>query len=557
MSRKMKKRVLLTTVNRPFADKEEGKSVGSELFHMQLTRSQGIFSVRQMLRGWGLDYIAANLNTPTTVLHYPTLKDLKNEINRNQYTHIGIHFVVSTFQRMQKIVALIRQFSPESEIILGGYGTVLPDDIIKPFGDHICRGEGIAFMKQLMGEDNSQPIKHPYAPVKLGKILSISDPEVVGHVTSGLGCSNGCDFCCTSHFFSRKFHPFITEGKEIYDVFKNQYLEAEARGQKMGHIGLIDEDFFFNEKRTRQYLEEIRKKPFSFSIMGFGSIRSLSQYSAREIAAMGFDIIWIGLEGKDATFGKLKGTSPLQLVRELREYGVSVLGSSIIGLPYQNRDIIGEEFDRIMEIEPAFCQFLIYFAIPGTPLFNQMVKDDRFRDQYKDYKGLKKCDGFAQHLKYEEYEDGELEEIQEWMYTEEYKRLGPSIFRVCEIWLKAIPKLEGSGDKVLELRAQRLRETVKKIRPIIPLGKWLAKSPQVKDRLNALNITFTEVMGKWTLIERISVCATPLLGIWTYIKNLLYPDNMTRFIRVENHELLHNDASGGSLFVKSSAKTFE
>jgi hypothetical protein len=541
MLRPKENRVLLTTVTRPFRDKEEGKSVGSELFHAQLTRSQGVFSVRQMLRGWGLDYIAVNLDTPTTVLHYPTLKELKRQLNRYHYTHIGIHFVVSTFHRMQKMVDLVRRVSPHTEIVLGGYGTVLPDKIIKPYAHHICRGEGIDFMRKLLGEANNRPLKHPYAPVKLGSILSISEPEVVGHVTTGLGCANGCDFCCTSHFFSRKFHPFISDGKDIYQVFRNQYREAEARGQKMGHIGLIDEDFFFNEKRTRRYLEEIRKNPFSFSIMGFGSIRSLSRYSASEIAEMGFDIVWIGLEGKDADFGKLNGTPPGQLIKELKKYGVSVLASSIIGLPYQNREIIRKEFQEVLNIAPAFCQFLIYFAVPGTPLFDQMVEDNRFREEYRDYSGLKKCDGFAQHLKYNEYEDGELEDIQEWMYREEYKQLGPSIFRVCETWLKAIPVLEHSGNEILKLRAQRLRETVKKIRPIIPLGKFLAKSPQVKKRLSDLDETFTQVFGKWTLIERLAVSVTPFLGAWTYIKNRLYPDNMTTFIRVENHQLVHKE----------------
>jgi hypothetical protein len=50
--------VLLTTVCRPFGGNGEGHSVGAELFHAQVTRSQGIFSYRQVIRCWGLDYIA-------------------------------------------------------------------------------------------------------------------------------------------------------------------------------------------------------------------------------------------------------------------------------------------------------------------------------------------------------------------------------------------------------------------------------------------------------------------------------------------------------------------
>lgn len=56
--------VLLTTVCRPFGGIGEGDTVGAELFHAQVTRSQGIFSYRQVIRCWGLDYIAENIDAP-------------------------------------------------------------------------------------------------------------------------------------------------------------------------------------------------------------------------------------------------------------------------------------------------------------------------------------------------------------------------------------------------------------------------------------------------------------------------------------------------------------
>ena len=49
------------------------------------------------------------------------------------------------------MVELIRKHAPHSKIILGGYGTVLPDELLTPFADHICREEGIGFMRRLLG----------------------------------------------------------------------------------------------------------------------------------------------------------------------------------------------------------------------------------------------------------------------------------------------------------------------------------------------------------------------------------------------------------------------
>jgi haloalkane dehalogenase len=124
--------VLLTTVCRPFGRKGDGDSVGAELFHAQATRSQGIFSYRQVNRCWGLDYIAENIEAPTVVLHYPSKRELPQEIRKRRYDIIGINFVVATFHKVQQMVSIIRKHSPGSKIVLGGYGTVLSDDELGP-----------------------------------------------------------------------------------------------------------------------------------------------------------------------------------------------------------------------------------------------------------------------------------------------------------------------------------------------------------------------------------------------------------------------------------------
>ena len=63
--------VLLTTDCRPFGEEGEEDSAGAELPHAPMTRNQGIFSDRQLIRCWGLGYIAENTETQTVVLQYP------------------------------------------------------------------------------------------------------------------------------------------------------------------------------------------------------------------------------------------------------------------------------------------------------------------------------------------------------------------------------------------------------------------------------------------------------------------------------------------------------
>ena len=132
MKRKHEPAMLLTIVCRPFGGAGEGDSVGAELFHPQVTRNQGIFSYRQVIRCWAIDYIAQKIDAPSVVLHYPSKDELAREIKQGSFDYIGINFVVATFHKVRPMVSLIRKHSPRSKIVLGGYGTVLPDDVLSP-----------------------------------------------------------------------------------------------------------------------------------------------------------------------------------------------------------------------------------------------------------------------------------------------------------------------------------------------------------------------------------------------------------------------------------------
>ena len=174
--------------------------------------------MRQVIRVWALDYLAENIETPTVTLHYPSRREFVRELRSGHYTHVGINFVVATFHKVRWMVEQVRRYLPQAKVILGGYGTVLPDELLLPYGDAICREEGVGFLRRLFNERSDAPIRTPYAPTPAVRVLSYQQPQVVGHVTAGLGCPNGCDFCCTSHFFKRRYVRFLERGRDVYEA---------------------------------------------------------------------------------------------------------------------------------------------------------------------------------------------------------------------------------------------------------------------------------------------------------------------------------------------------
>jgi len=218
----MTRKVLLTTVCRPMGPQcGDATSVGYELLYRQVTRAQGIFSPRTVNIQFSIEYIAENLDTPTVVLQYPSKREFIRELKKG-YDYVGISFLMAIFHKVKDMVALIRRHAPNSKIILGGYGTVLTDEELEPYADYICREEGVAYMRRLLNEPEiPMPYKHPL----IVSWLKVFGWEVsgTGKIFAGLGCPNGCDFCCTSHFFKRKHIKLLPDGRDIYAVIE-RYL---------------------------------------------------------------------------------------------------------------------------------------------------------------------------------------------------------------------------------------------------------------------------------------------------------------------------------------------
>ena len=133
---------------------------------------------------------------------------------------IGISFITPNFSKAREMARLIRLHAPRSVIILGGHGAAIEgvEELIDC--DYVARGEGIRWMREYLGQDTDAPIVHPILPSsEYGSIFGIPIPGATPSVlVPGLGCVNGCHFCCTSHFFEKAYVPFFRTGKELFDA---------------------------------------------------------------------------------------------------------------------------------------------------------------------------------------------------------------------------------------------------------------------------------------------------------------------------------------------------
>src|SRR5512133_3647188 len=118
-----KAKVLLCSVFGPYArDDEYGSRTINpmELWHNQVTRVQGAFSLRMFHRSWGLMLIQANLQARCTCLDFPDLERFIAEIRDNHYDVVGISSILTNLPKVKRMCRLLRPHLPKATIVSGG-----------------------------------------------------------------------------------------------------------------------------------------------------------------------------------------------------------------------------------------------------------------------------------------------------------------------------------------------------------------------------------------------------------------------------------------------------
>ncbi len=544
------KKILLTSVCRPLGPKHgDAPSVGYELLHCQVTRAQGIFSPRTVNENFALEYIAENLDAPTVVLQYPTRREFIRELKKG-YDYVGISFIMALFHKMKEMVALVRQYAPKTKIVLGGYGTILTDEELAPYGDYICREEGVGFFRRLLEEPAiPMPYKHPLLVSSL-KVFSWPTSRT-GKIFAGLGCPNGCDFCCTSHFYQRRHIRLLPEGKDIYAVIERY------RAQDPDLVFLIiDEDFLLNRKRAMEFRDCVLKGGRIPSIFVFSSIKAISQYTVEEILEMGIDGFWIGYEGSRSGYAKQQGRPVEEIFTEFREHGITILASMILGFDYQTPEVVSQELDRLLSLQPSLTQFLIYGPVPGTPFGDRVRKSNLMHEQYlKDTNLLyRRADGFTTTMKHPTLSAEQIEALQRWCFEEDFQRLGPSIIRFLETRLLGHEKLKNAPNPALRDKARHYARELRDAYPVFLAAGLFGPNREARRRTRVLQRRLHAALGQPTFVERLKSLAAIGAAAWTKITLMFdwfqHPRLMRTEYRLRHWENLSREISLPGLSVQ-------
>ena len=510
-------RILLSSVFGPYAQDDEfgSRSINPmELYHNQVTRAQGSFSLRMFHRSWGIMMIQANISAPCAVLDFPTRDDFARQLKTNQYDIVGITGIIVNVGKVREMCRMVREISPNSVIVVGGHVAAIPGVENMLDADHIVRGEGVAWMRRYLGEDESAPIRHPSIVSGMRtRIMGIRLPERKGATAAtiipSVGCPMGCNFCTTSAFFGGKgkFVNFFETGGELFDVMSR--MEDEL---KVHSFFMMDENFLLHRERAMRLLELMKEHGKSWSLSVFASANAIRKYSMQELVELGVSWLWMGLESPKAGYSKLQGSDTRKLTRELREHGIRVQGSTIIGLEHHTPDNIVSEIEHAVSHDTDFHQFMLYTPVPGTPLYQQMSEEGRLLNDvdYSDIHGQ-----FKFNFKHAAISREDSKRFLDWAFWRDFELNGPSLYRISRTLMAGWKRYKDSPD--LRVR-KRFAEDMGRLAGVYSSALWAMERQfrkvdrKVSNEIRALRREFGQESG--ILARMLPAVLGPVL-LWT------------------------------------------
>lgn len=513
-------KILLSGVFGPYAlDDEYGsrRIFPMEAYHNQITRFQGPFSVRMFHQTFQLHLLMENIDAPCAVLDFPTLERFVEELKNRSYDIIGISAVPSNVYKVRKMCELVRRHQPSAVIVVGGH--VANIDTIRDIvdADYYVNGDGVAWLRRYLGMDPSAPVKHPAIPSGfdirvLGYKILNRRGDVGTFLIPSVGCPVGCEFCSTSAMFGGKGHfiNFYETGDQLFQVM----CELEKK-LKIKDFFVQDENFLLQKKRALRLLELMEQHNKSWGLFVFASANVLKSYTIDQLVRLGVNWVWLGVEGENSHYQKLKGIDTRELVRQLQEHGIMFVASTMFGMDYHKPEDLDRLIDWAVEHDADFHQFMLYHAIAGTPLYKKLDEEDRlvFRGDlpWADFHGMTRF-----NYRHPHFEEGEETTYLFRGFEKDLKLNGPSIARSIRTTLKGWQRHKNHPNRRVRKRYKWSARYLSTLRSagVWAMRKWFKNDDQNPIVHGKMDKLLRQLYGEFGLTSRL---AAPLLGRFVYM----------------------------------------
>jgi radical SAM superfamily enzyme YgiQ (UPF0313 family) len=373
----------------------------------------------------GIAYIAAVLDKngcEVAVIDCPplnmTYEGLKREIACFKPDMVGITSVTVTFSSALQAARVVKEVCPQALTVLGGpHVTVLDEQALNehPEVDIVVRGEGEQTMLELADLASKSDLKNLHEvngitfrknaqvvrtrerdfiqnldelPYPAYRHFPLSKYKLFGKlilpVITSRGCAFSCSFCLAPRMGGRRFRA--RSPRNVVDE-----LDWSKDAYAPDAFTFHDETFTHDKQRVLAICEEIKNRKIGLPWDCSTRVDRISPEILAKMREANCQLVSFGVEsGSQKMLNVMKkGTTVEQnekAIRWVKEAGVSVTISVIIGYPGETKDTLEQTLDFIRRTEPDDVHMSLATPYPGIEL-NRLVKD----------LGWKTCEEWSQY----------------------------------------------------------------------------------------------------------------------------------------------------------------
>ncbi len=199
-----------------------------------------------------------------------------------------------------------------------------------------------------------------------------------------LGCPYHCSFCCIQAPFrqgekaaglrtsANSYRYWSAEHVlEQIDLLVNQY--------GVRNLKIADEMFVLNRKHVLAICNGIIQRKYDLNIWAYARVDTVKDDVLGPLREAGFTWLALGIEsGAERVRANIDKRfhqeEIFEVIDSIRAAGIHVIGNYIFGLPEDDMDTMQATLDLAVELNCEFANFYTAMAYPGSPLYDQAVR---------------------------------------------------------------------------------------------------------------------------------------------------------------------------------------
>ena len=204
-------------------------------------------------------------------------------------------------------------------------------------------------------------------------------------ISTSLGCSFGCNFCMINIVNRTSYEQgTVSSDSRGMRFWSPEWMLKEFEylyENGVRTVRLTDEMFFLNKKYYIPILEGIKQRGMDFNFWAYARVDSVRKDQLELFKEAGVNWLALGIEAGNPQVrleidkGRFKQVDIREVVQDIKDAGISVLGNYMFGFPEDTQETMQETLDLALELNCEHANFYAAMALPGSPLYMEAVNN--------------------------------------------------------------------------------------------------------------------------------------------------------------------------------------